>query len=748
MKKAVKISLIVLGCLLVLLIAAFLLVSPITKWYIEKHDKELIGRELTIGKLWVNVVSGTVKLEDVTLYEDDDKTPFVSFDHFDTRIKVWDLLNNQLWVKHALLSGLRVNIQQNRTWFNFDSMVQHFASDEPEEPSEPSNFGLIFNDITIEKSYLRYTDLDIGSEFNLHNIAIRIPFVDLSDLKTNVGLDLCLGESATLHTDLRLSENAEQYFIDLSLNNLGIDIIEPYLQQTLAVDSLQGRLDLDFSAQGRTEHILDFDLNGNLALSDLALQDTYGNALGHIDSIQAKIDRFNLSQNLLDVEQLYLSGLDMAYIVNADSTTNFDLFMGSVQHNDTTVFEKAIDTVAAEIDQVQEQKSLRINVEDLQIAHSRLRYEDHTLPETFRYEISDISIHSKQFSLDGNNTVQMQASLNQVGKLHLRWTGSLNGLENHDLTLLLSNVKVADFSPYVIQMFGYPLENGTLSFSSQNKIVNGNLEGINKLQLSSPKVGDKMKHVNATYDKVPLKLGFYLLTDKNNNVSIDLPISGNLNDPKFSYRKAILKVFTNLIVKVVTTPFRLLASDDDIQYITFDPLQPDFSAAEYTMIDDVVSTLYSQPNLSIVMEACINYEETVQQLCNIQLQRDYYLAEHPEVDSTGIDFLTNEAIRSIKLNDKGLCEYAVKYSEKEKLRSKKDVASVAYEVYHEKSEAFIPRLIQRKNALLSNYLLNVNGLKSQQVSVSIIDDTLLKTYDKDSRYELHVVTYGEFEDEP
>ena len=131
MKKAIKIPLIVLGSILALLLAAVLLVSPIAKWYIEKHDKELIGRELTIGKLWVNVVSGTVKINDLTLYEDDAKTSFVSFDHFDTRIKVWDLLDNRLWVKHALLSGLKVNIEQDRTWFNFDSMVQHFASDEP-----------------------------------------------------------------------------------------------------------------------------------------------------------------------------------------------------------------------------------------------------------------------------------------------------------------------------------------------------------------------------------------------------------------------------------------------------------------------------------------------------------------------------------------------------------------------------------------------------------------------------------------
>ena len=744
MKKGFKIALIVIGCILVLLIAAVLFVSPIAKWYIEKHDKELIGRELTIGKLWVNVISGTVKLEDVTLYEDDAKTSFVSFDHFDTRIKVRDLFDNRLWVKHALLSGLKVNIQQDRTWFNFDSMVQHFASDEPKEPSEPSNFGLIFNDITIEKSNLRYTDLDIGSEFNLRDIAIHVPYVDLSDMKTNVGLDLCLADSATLHTDLRLSQNAEEYFVNLKINDLGIDIIEPYLQQTLAVDSLQGMLSLDLSAEGRTEHILDFDMTGDIILNDLSLCDNNGYRLGYIDSIWTDIGRFNLNQNVLDLNRLAVSGVRTEYIVNADSTTNFDLFLGHVYHQDTTVFEKVVDTVAAAIEEVQDRKTLVIGIKELQIDKINLEYQDHTLPTPFIYEVSDISIKSNHFTLTGDNAVHLNAKLNNEGRLAMQWQGDVHGLENHDLTLMLSNVKLTDFSPYVEQMFGYPLEDGTLSFRSQNKIVNGNLEGINKLQLASPTVGKKMKQVKPQYPKIPLKLGLYLLTDKDHNVSIDLPISGNLNDPQFSYRKALLKVLGNLLVKVVTTPFRLF-SDDDIQYIPFDLLHPDFSADEYAMLDNVASTMSVQPNLSVVFEQRVNYEETVQRLCNLMLQRDYYLSQHPEIDSMGIDFLTNEAIQSIKLNDKGLRDYAVRYSEKERLSSKSDVASVAYAVYHKKSQSILSRLMDRRNAVLSNYLLNIKGLPNNQVSVSKMDEALQETYSKESRYELHIVTYEDME---
>ena len=739
MKKAVKIPLIVLGSILVLLLIALLLVSPIVKNYIEKHDKELIGREVSIEKLRVNLLTGKVTVNDLTVYEDDGTTPFTTFDELEMKVKVFDLFRNRLWVKHGRLSGLKINVEQDRTWFNFNSILEHFASDESSS-EESSGIGVVLNDFEIERSVFHYTDLAVGSEFQLRNIAVRIPFVDLSDLKTNVGLDLNFADNATLHTDLKLSDNAKEYCINLKLKNLGVDVIEPYLKQSLAVDSLQGRFSMDATVKGRTEHILDFDLTGDMAFDQLSCQGDQGNQLGYIDSIRIKINRFNLNDNILELKSMHLSGLNTTYIVNSDGSTNYDLFQGYQHHNDTTVFEKVIDTVTSQIDEVQETKPFRISINELVMDGSCIVYQNNTLPEPFDYEISDINVQSNHFTLDGNNTVKIDAQLNKTGKIHVYWHGDFSGLDNHDLTLNLSNVKCVDFSPYCLKFFGFPLKNGTLSFLSQNKVVNGKLEGINKLQIASPEVGRKRRDIEPRYD-IPLKFGFFLLTDKHNNVNLDLPVSGNLRDPKFSYRRTLMKAFTDMLIKVVTSPFRFLESDDDIQYIMFDPLQPDFSPAEYIMIDNVASTLYSQPNLNIILEGKVNYDETIQRLCNLQLQRDYYLSQHPEIDPASIDFLTNEAIRSIKLNDKGLCEFAVQYSEKERLRSKKDVASVAYEVYHKKSEVMLPKLLADHNALLSNYLLNVKGLSPEQVSVISIDKSLLKSFNKSSRYDLHVLVY-------
>ena len=129
----------------------------------------------------------------------------------------------------------------------------------------------------------------------------------------------------------------------------------------------------------------------------------------------------------------------------------------------------------------------------------------------------------------------------------------------------------------------------------------------------------------------------------------------------------------------------------------------------------------------------------------MQLQRDYYLSMHPETTEADLDFMANEAIRSIKLNDKGLCDFAAQYSEKKRLHSPKDVSSVALAVYQEKAKELLSQMIQRHNRDLSDYLLNAKGLSIEKISVTSLDASLMKSFAKPSRYEMHVVTYEDLE---
>ena len=741
MKKAFKIPLIVIGAVVVLLLLVNFFAGPIAKNYVQKHDKELIGREMSIGKLSINIITGKLKINDLTLFEDNGETPFVSFERFETKIRWRDLFNHNLWVKQATLSGLNVNLEQNRDWFNFSSLLEQFTADSTKK--ESSGFGVVINDIRIEKGDIHYADLALGNELQLRDIALNIPSIDLSEMKTDVGLDLSLSDDAILHTDLRLSDNGKKYFIDLKMSNLGMEVIEPYLQQYYPVDFLQGLADLDLQVEGLTDHVMDFNMKGKFMLNEIALQDTIGNPLGTIDSVFAKISNLRLKDKRIDFDSLYISGLNAEYIVKADSTSNFDLVWDSYFHSDSTEMEPGFDTILVD---TEEHKSWQFSIADWIVDQAKVVYENNTLPTLFHYEISDIHLTSRHFSREGNNAILMQAALNKFGKLHLNWQGSFQGRDNHNLTLVLSNVKVTDFTPYTVQFFGVPVKDGTLSFRSQNVISDGRINGINKLQLAGTKLGDKIKQYRPKYEKVPLKLGLYLLADKHNNVNIDLPVSGQLDDPGFSYGKTLGTVFSNLLIKVAASPFRLMTDEDNnLKYIPFDPLQFDFSPEQYVMIDNVAATLQSRSDLGIVLEEQVQYEETVKQLSIMQLKRDYFLSIHPEMKSSDIDFLTNEAIRSIKLTDKGLCDFAAKYSKKKKLHSAKDVTSVACEMYRDKSETILPRIMARKNEILTDYLQNIKGLSPEQISVTTIDASLMKSFVKPSRYEMHVFTYEEME---
>ena len=71
-----------------------------------------------------------------------------------------------------------------------------------------------------------------------------------------------------------------------------------------------------------------------------------------------------------------------------------------------------------------------------------------------------------------------------------------------------------------------------------------------------------------------MKLAVALLKDRDGKIELDIPVSGDLNDPKFSVGGIILKVIVNLLVKAATSPFALLSAvfggGEELGYAEFD----------------------------------------------------------------------------------------------------------------------------------------------------------------------------------
>ena len=109
-------------------------------------------------------------------------------------------------------------------------------------------------------------------------------------------------------------------------------------------------------------------------------------------------------------------------------------------------------------------------------------------------------------------------------------------------------VDLPRLTPYSVKYAGYPITKGKLSMDVKYKVEAGKLQASNHLFLDQLTFGDKVDSPTAT--KLPVLLAVSLLKNTRGEIDINLPISGSLDDPKFSVGGIIVQVIVNLLTKV------------------------------------------------------------------------------------------------------------------------------------------------------------------------------------------------------
>jgi hypothetical protein len=145
----------------------------------------------------------------------------------------------------------------------------------------------------------------------------------------------------------------------------------------------------------------------------------------------------------------------------------------------------------------------------------------------------------------------LSVRLGKYGSAEVR--GRIRAIEPRlqaDITARLREFDLPGLSPYAVQMLGYRLVSGQLSDDSEIKITNGRIEGRNKFALANLSVAPRNEAAAekmATRLAMPLESALAMLRDKNNNVNLEIHISGNLGDPKFDVTDAINQALTGAI---------------------------------------------------------------------------------------------------------------------------------------------------------------------------------------------------------
>ena len=737
MKKWIKITLIAAAVLAVLIVIAAIAVSPVAKNYIEKHDRELIGRSIRMERLRMNIFTGRLRIEGLRIGGSEDSTTFFRLDSFEMRMRLWPLLGNRVLVKKISFAGPDVKIYQRGNAFSFDDITARFAGDTtaaatPEKPSKPWEIGIY--DISIRNGRVFYKDLALDAEWGMNDINLHIPGVYFSGEKTDVGAVLNFAEGGSLSTDVGYNIESSEFDIGIRLQDFALAGTLPYFRQSLDVTAVDGRLSADIRLRGNTEHLLSLTTEGTASLAGFALRDRQQRPVAGVDTLGVKLAEGDLGKMRFVFDRIYVSGLSALFEMTPEGN-NLAALMKSPAAEIT-----ASDAAGSAT------PSPTLRIADLEISNGRVTVRDLTMHRPFEYTVSEIRMRSRDFDPSKRNSMTVDARMQKTSSAKLRWEGTLEDMDNQNITLWLTNLDLRDFGPYCEHYTAYPLTKGNLTFRSQNVIRDRYLDGTNHLDMFEPKVDKKRREIKAEMN-IPLKLGLYVLKDKKGHVKMDLPVRGSLDSPEFSYRKIVLKAIGNVLLKVVTAPFSFLSGNkENIEYINIDPLQYVFTSEQYASLDKIAQALQDKPEMHIVLTQRVNMRRALPRQAAGALRMAY--AEHlKSADTTGrqpMSMLEYEKIQQTDIRTPAIMAFADSLLTRQGISPQGLSADdKALALYREKAAGQLARMMAARNKALAEYMQSTHGATAPAFRVQTMDSLALPNYTGRDRYTIALEVDGE-----
>jgi len=199
-------------------------------------------------------------------------------------------------------------------------------------------------------------------------------------------------------------------------------------------------------------------------------------------------------------------------------------------------------------------------IRQLEITGDNLvRFTDESVSPTFSIDLRILEAHLsnldpsqpeqpasvKLLVSNGENArLSLDGSIQPFGeRLNLDWIGKIESLE------------LPPLSPYVIQSTGYSFTSGEMAAGIPVKITQNELNGEIDLTLYNPRV-KRVKAQDPEKEKkgkiqltMTLDSALKLMRDKQNNVKLKIPISGDISHPEFSVVDAINRVLAQTLQK-------------------------------------------------------------------------------------------------------------------------------------------------------------------------------------------------------
>ena len=658
--------------IVLLLVVIIILLGTIAKWTIERYDGTWLGREVRVDRIRINAFTGEINIYNLNLMEANKIDTFVHINHAYADVEITHLLKGDYDVAEVLIERPIVSIWQTKDAFNFTDMLEEFASSDTtqktNEPSEPTRFRL--ENLKIDSGRLKYWDKTIDAKFDLDRIVAKSPLIAWNEPNHHYELACESKQGGTLTSAMDLNINTLVYRLKANLKAFNIAVLKPYLAEFAKVNSLTGKSSTDIKLSGNFNEPSKITLSGAYSLNDFSLVNQENDTLTRVGLFSLGIDSLSTIDNVYDFGNMKLANSYLKFELYKEG----DNFTSLLKDASSTTAPAPIDSAYLKLDYTNPFKVLSFYVSDIvqkyqqqdysfdsvAFSNNHIVYNDFTLHEKFQLQLQNLSVKAKDLNSKNQHlNFLVSSNVNESGILNANLKVDPHDLMDIELVYQMEKVRISSFSPYSTYYVAHPFWDGVVSYGNKTQIVKHKINSRNVLRVNKIEVGKKVKN-NTAYN-LPIRLAVAILKDPQGNIELEIPVEGDLNDPKYKLGKVIWGIIKNLFLKIAASPFKLLASavggnEDDLKTIKFEYLSDSLSKKQQRNLSLLAKVIKQKPELKIELLYKAASPDELETLAAFEAKKRYLL----KIDTINEKDPTAEQIKeiqSLSINDSLFVSY-------------------------------------------------------------------------------------------
>ena len=478
------------------------------------------------------------------------------------------------------------------------------------------------------------TDLTPEEPVTMEAEAIQLNVENFSTAKNSPGqvsLSLVLNKTGTVSVSGPVG--IAPLLADLTLNLKEIDLrrYQPYFADRVKITLTDGNL----STAGRLqlkdepEKGIQMTYKGEASLNDFA-----------------SIDKPN-SEDLLKWKSLALSNMDIGVnplYVNIEGIAITDYYARVIINSNGVVNLQQLTEEKKEAPKdpgkkppsVPEEKRMppaeesppsNIKIETITFQGGNINYSDYFIKPNVTVSMTEMGGKVSGLSSEETTTADFELR-GKFGKQSspVEIIGKVNPLKKNlflDMKVSFKDIELSPVSPYSGKYAGYAIEKGKLFIDLKYHIENRKLDAQNRIFIDQFTFGEKVDSPDAT--KLPVKLAVSLLKNRKGEIDLNIPVSGNLDDPKFSIFGIIVKIILNLLVKAATSPFSLIGAafggGEKLDFMEFDYGSTAIQGESLTKLETLTKALQDRTQIKMDIEGYADPEKDKEALRQVLFQR-------------------------------------------------------------------------------------------------------------------------------